>query len=116
MSAPVDSYFNTLEEPCRSCLLYLRKLILDFSPDVIERRKNNTPFYYFKNRWFAFISYHPKTKEIFISFVHGNRIVHPKLVSEGRKQMKIFRVDPEKDIDVKNLKAVLKLALEDLNT
>ena len=31
---------------------------------------------------------------------------HKKLVSEGRKQIKVFYIDPEKDIDVKSLKAI----------
>lgn len=33
-----------------------------------------------------------------------------KLVSEGRKQFKVFYIDPEKDIDVKSLKAMFNEA------
>lgn len=112
MQNSVDHYFNSLNEPYRSCLLFLRGFILGFSEKIEERRKNNTPFYYYDKKWFCFISYHPKTKEIYISFVNGQKIDHPKLVSEGRKKMKIFHVDPANDIDVKSLKTILKSAVK----
>lgn len=111
MQSSVDHYFNGLEEPYRSCLLYLRSFILDFSEQLTERRSNNTPFYYYDKKSICFISYHPKTKEIYISFVNGYRINHPKLVSEGRKKMKVFRIEPDTDIDQKNLKIILSEAV-----
>jgi len=111
MQNSVDHYFNSLDEPYRSCLLYLRAFILNFSDRITEQRKNNTPFYYCDKKWLCFISYHPETKEIYISFVNGYKMDHPKLVSEGRKQQKIFRVDPARDIDEKSLVAILKIAL-----
>lgn len=112
MQSSVDNYFITLEEPQRSCLLFLRSFILGFSDRIEERRKNNTPFYYYDKKWFCFISYHPKTKIIYLSFVNGYRMEHPGLLSEGRKKMKIFYVDPARDIDVRVLEALLKSAAE----
>ena len=107
----IDHFFNSLPEPDRSCLLFLRKFILDFSDKITEQRKNNTPFYYYNKKWLCFISYHPKTRIIYISFVDGNKIDHPKLLSEGRKKMKVFYVEASKNIDIKNLSAILKSAL-----
>ena len=46
---------------------------------------------------------------IYISFVKGNKVAHPKLVSEGRKQMKIYKISPEKNINTKELIAICKL-------
>lgn len=71
-----------------------------------EKRKNHTPFYYYKGKWFCFLNYDPKTREIYISFVKGNQVLHPKLLSEGRKQMKIYRIDPEKTIHIKELTTI----------
>ena len=72
-----------------------------------ESWKNNTPFYYYHKKWFAFISYDPKTKEIYISFVKGGLIEHTNLVSEGRKKMKIYRINPHENIDVGELKTIV---------
>lgn len=108
MQEQIDNYFYSLNEPHKSCLLFLRKFILDHSDKITESRKFNTPFYYFNKKWLAFISYHPKTKVIYIAFVNGYLIDHPKLVSEGRKKQKVIYIDPEKDVDVKSLKTILK--------
>lgn len=108
----VDHYFETLAEPERSCLLFLRQFILDYSDTITEKRKFNTPFYYVNGKWICFISYNPKIKEIYISFVDGFRMQHPQLVSEGRKKMKIFRIDAHEDVDVKALAAALSLAIQ----
>ncbi|WP_317899493.1 DUF1801 domain-containing protein [Aurantibacillus circumpalustris] len=112
MAECVDHFFNAQDEPYRSCLLFLRSFILDFSERVEEQRKNNTPFYYYQKKWFCFISYDPKGKEIYISFVHGNKISHPTLLSEGRKKMKIFRIDAHEDIDIKSLEEILTMAIK----
>lgn len=108
----IDNYFFSLPEPESGCLLFLRNFLLDFSKKIHEERKFNTPFYYYNKKWLCFISYNPKTKEIYVSFVNGNKIRHPKLFSEGRKKMKIFRVNAQEDVDVKSLGEILKLALE----
>ena len=108
----VDNYFITLAEPERSCLLFLRQFILDFSNSITEKRKFNTPFYYVNTKWMSFLSFDPKTKEIYISFVDGFKMQHPQLVSEGRKKMKIFRIDAHKDVDVKSLKEILEKAVK----
>ncbi len=112
MQEPIDIFFEKLDEPYRSCLLFLRQFILDYSSDITESRKFNTPFYYFKKKWLGFISYDPKTKIIYIAFANGYLMKHPKLLSEGRKKQKIFYIDPAKDVDVKSLKAILKEACQ----
>lgn len=112
MQNSVDHFFNSLEEPHRSCLLFLRRFILGFSEKITEQRKYNTPFYYYDKKWLCFISYHPKTKEIYISFVNGYKIDNPELVSEGRKKMKIFYVDASEDVDVRSLGTILQEAIK----
>lgn len=67
------------------------------------KRKFNTPFYYYNGKWFCFVSYDGKKRDIYISFVKGNQVTHPKLLSEGRKQMKIYKILPEKNINVNEL-------------
>ena len=108
----VQNFFHTLDEPYQGCLLFLRNFILESSRDISESWKFHTPFYYYRKKWIAFISYDPKTKIIYISFVDGAKISHPLLVSEGRKKMKIFYVNPEEDIDVKALEEILLKAIK----
>jgi hypothetical protein len=106
----IDNYFLSLPEPHQSCLLFLRSFLLGYSEQITEKRSFNTPFYHYKGKALCFISYDPKSRIIYISFTRGFLIDHPNLVSEGRKQHKVFYADPEKDIDVESLTEILDRA------
>jgi hypothetical protein len=43
--------------------------------------------------------------------VEGVKLTHPELEQGDRKRMKIFRVDPNKDIPLKTVEAILNEAL-----
>jgi len=101
----IDNYFLTLPEPEQAVLLFLHKFLMN-EMELQSKRKFNTPFYYYKGKWFCFLDYNKQKRSIHISFVKGNQFSHPKLLAEGRKQMKIYKIPPEKDINVKELNAI----------
>lgn len=103
MKGSPDDFLLKIPEPQRSGFLFLRHF---FTVDsgLQEAWKFHTPFYYFKGKWFAFISYNAKKDhEIYISFVRGHMVSHPGLLSEGRKQQKIYRIASDEDIDAEAL-------------
>lgn len=109
MDGSPDDFFLKIPEPQRSEFLFLRRFFLGDS-GLTEAWKFNTPFYYFKGKWFAFISYNAKKDhELYISFVRGNQVSHPALLSEGRKQQRIYRILPGEDIDLTALKEIVAL-------
>ncbi len=109
MEQSLDSFFLKIPEPQLSAFLFLRQFFKD-ELELEESWKFNTPFYYYKGRWFCYLSYNPKKKhEIYIGFVLGYLVEYPNLVSEGRKQIKIYRINAEKDIDVKALNKIVTL-------
>ena len=108
MAEPIDNFFLTLLEPEQSALLFLHQFLVE-EMQLQTDRKFNTPFYYFQEKWFGYLNYDPKKRDIYISFVKGNEVMHPKLVSEGRKKMKIYRIVPEKDINTKELREIVVL-------
>jgi len=111
VSKSADNFFATLEEPHKSCLLFLHDFILRHSNEISFSWKFNTPFYYYRNKWLCYISYDKKTKEIYIAFVDGQKIIHKNLVSEGRKKMKIIYIKPSEDIPVTDLRNILNSAI-----
>jgi len=112
MSEIIDQFFLKIPEPQQSALLFLRHYLIE-EIGLEENWKFNTPFYYFKNKWFCYISYNAKRKhEIYIGFVRGYQIEFPNLISEGRKQIKILRINPEQDIDVHSLQRICILLKE----
>lgn len=105
MEEPIDNFFLSLPEPEQSVLFFLHRFLFQ-DMQLQTARKFNTPFYYYQGKWFAFLDYHKKKRSIHISFVKGNQISHPKLISEGRKQMRIYKILPEKDIDTNELQKI----------
>ncbi len=108
----LDNYYLSKPEPQQSCLLFLRKFLLDHSPQMEETWKYTTAFFTYKKKMFCYFSISKKTNKLYIGFVDGNKIKHKKLAQEGRKQIRVFYIDPDKDVDVKSLKEILCLAVK----
>jgi hypothetical protein len=68
------------------------------------------PFYSYKGKMFCYLWIHKKYKQPYIGIVEGGQINHPDLIQEKRARMKILLVDANKDIPVKKINAILKMA------
>lgn len=108
----LDNFYLSKGEPNRSCMLALRQLILAQDDEVWETVKYGAPCFMFRKRMFAYILVEKKSNKPYILVVEGNRIDHPKLEQGDRKRMKIYRVDPYEDINVEEIEAILKVALD----
>jgi len=53
-----------------------------------------------------------KTEAPYLLMVEGKYLDLPELEQGNRSRMKIFRVNPSKDLPVKNIKKILKAALD----
>lgn len=108
LEEPIDNFYLTLPEPEQSVLLFLHQFLIA-NMQLQTARKFNTPFYYHHGKWFCYLDYQKKKRSIHLSFVKGNVISHPKLLSEGRKQMKIYKIPLEKDLDIDELTEIISL-------
>ena len=108
MEHHLDNYFLALPEPEQSTLLFLRHFFIK-EMKLQEHWKYNTPFYYYDNKWFCYLSYSKKKQDLYVGFVKGYKVTHTKLLDEGRKQIKIYRIHPEEDINTKELSEICKL-------
>lgn len=108
----LDNYYFSKPEPEQSCLLFLRRYLLDYSAQIEEHWKYTTAFFTYKKKLFCYFSINKKTNRLYIGFVDGNKIRHKDLVDEGRKQIRVFYIDPNKDVDVKKLNRILNLAVK----
>ncbi len=109
---PIDNYFLQKEEPTKSCLQFLRERILKQDEAITEAWKYGMPFYCYQEKMFCYLWIHRTLNRPYLGFVDGNQINHPDLLQEKRTKMKIFLIDPTKDIRVKKLNALLKLAID----
>ncbi|MBL4670086.1 MAG: DUF1801 domain-containing protein [Flavobacteriales bacterium] len=106
-----DNYYLKQEEPYKSCLLALKQIILALDEDITPEWKYGLPFFYYKKKMFCYFWKDKKTQEPYIGIVKGNELDHPLLESGNRKRMKILRVNPNKDIDIKTVQEILIQAM-----
>ena len=112
MSQVTDSFYLSKEEPNQSCLLALRSIILEQDTNITETKKYGMPCFCYKKKMFVYLWTDKKTDEPYLLFVEGKHLNHPKLEQGTRSRMKIFRVNANRDLPVKDIKQLLKEALD----
>ncbi len=104
-------YYTQQEEPNRSCLLALRRIILEQDDNIIETQKWGMPCFCYYKKPFCYLWIDKKTKEPYVLMVEGTHLEHPKLEAGNRAKMKRFSIDPNKDIPIETLKQILQMGL-----
>jgi uncharacterized protein YdhG (YjbR/CyaY superfamily) len=112
MVQELHGYYLKEEEPNKSVLLALRSIILHQDTNVTETMKWGMPCFCYKKKMFCYLWTDKKTREPYILMVEGQYLHHPKLEVGERSRMKIFRVNPNKDLPVKTISSILKTALD----
>ncbi len=112
MIREVDNYYLNKEEPNKGCLLALRKIILEQDTNVTETQKWGMPCFCYKKKMFCYLWTDKKTDEPYLLMVEGKYLNHPELEEGSRSRMKIFRVNPNKDLPLDTVKLLLNDALD----
>lgn len=112
MIREIDHFYLDKEEPNKSCLLALRKIILEQDIHVNETRKYGMPCFCYKKKMFCYLWTDKKSDEPYILMVEGKHLHHPQLEEGNRSRMKIFRVNPAKDLPVDTIQSILNDALD----
>lgn len=111
MSEELHNYYLTKEEPHKSCLLALQRIILKQDNNITETRKWGMPCFCYKKKMFCYLWTDKKTNEPYILMVEGKYLDDPELEAGDRSRMKIFRVNPDKDLPIKTIENLLQKAL-----
>lgn len=106
----IDLFYQNLEEPYNSCFMALKSIILEFDSRISEEWKYKLLFFYFNGKMFCYLWIDKENKLPYVSFADGFRLQHPLLISAERKRFKIFYIDPNNDIDIKNLNKIMEEA------
>jgi len=112
MLNPLDKYYLDKEEPYRSCLQSLREIILAMHPSITEKWRYGMPFFYCNDRMACYLWLDKKNLKPYLGIVEGSRVEFEGLVQGNRKRMKIFMVDPHKNLPVRNIKNILRQMLK----
>lgn len=112
MISELSSFYLNKSEPNKSCLLALRDLILNQDSNITETVKYGMPCFCYQKKMFCYLWTDKKTDQPYILLVEGKHLYHPKLEIGSRSRMKIFRVDPSKNLPKKMIETVLQEALD----
>lgn len=110
MTKDINYYLNK-EEPNKSCLLALREIIIGIDSNITETTKYGMPCFCYKNKMFCYLWTDKKTDEPYILMVEGKLLNYPELEEGNRSRMKIFRINPNQDIPINKVKAILNDAI-----
>jgi len=105
-----DEFYHRQEEPNKSCLLALRKIILSHD-GITETKKYGMPCFCYHAKMMCYLWTDKKTNEPYILFVDGNKMDHPALETGSRARMKILRINPSEDLPVETIQALLTQAI-----
>ncbi|CAN5634835.1 hypothetical protein BH11BAC2_BH11BAC2_14370 [soil metagenome] len=106
----IDEYYLNKPEPLKSYLLALRQIIITSDPLISEAWKYRMPFFMYKGKMFCYVWFHKKSGQPYIGIVEGRKIDHPDLVKGERSRMKIFELDLNKNIPVRKIGTIFKMA------
>jgi hypothetical protein len=112
MIRDIDNYYLNKDEPNKSCLLTLRSIILEQDINVTETRKWGMPCFCYDKKMFCYLWTDKKTDEPYVLFVEGKYLDHPQLEKGKRTRMKVFRIDPTKDLPLQTIELLLNDALD----
>lgn len=111
MEADNAFYFDK-QEPQKSCLLAMRDIILDYDPHISETTKYGMPCFCYKGKMFCYLRMDKKSHEPYFLMVEGKHLEHPNLETGSRARMKIFKVDPNKDLPMLDINLIMNQALD----
>ena len=112
MSKDTDNYYLNKDEPNKSCLLTLREDMLSQDKNISETLKWGMPCFIYKNKICCYLSTDKKTKEPYLLMVEGKHLNHPELEKGQRSRMKILRINPNIDLPIAFINALLNEALD----
>lgn len=107
----LDHFYLNQAEPLKSCYLALRQIILDCDTHITPEWKYRLPFFYYKGKMLCYLWKDKITGEPYIGFMDGMKMVHPALEQGDRARVRIFRVNPESDINKNEVADLVRAAI-----
>ncbi|MGB0391162.1 MAG: DUF1801 domain-containing protein [Salibacteraceae bacterium] len=104
---PIENFFIKAKTPNKEVYLALRYFILNNDPFFTEHWKYGTPFYYYKNKPFAYFHHNKINGFPYLGIARGNQIEHHLLFKGNRKKMKVLEINPMKDLPMDEIKEVI---------
>ncbi len=107
-----DSYYLTLNEPDKSCLLAVKDIILSVDAHITTDLKYGMPFFCYQEKMLCYVWKDKSTPFPYIGFVDGQLMNSPYLSSGTRKRMAVLPIDPNSDIPLSLIQELIQKAIQ----
>lgn len=107
----LDDFYLKQDEPVKGVFLTLKEIILKQDSEITHVLKYGMPFFCYKGKMFCYLWIHKKHKQPYIGIVEGKYFDEPFLLQETRSRMKIMLLNPDEDLPLEEIKAVVQKAL-----
>ena len=108
----IDTFYWNKEEPNKSCLFALRNIILEQDENITETLKYGMPCFCYRKEILCYLWIDKISKEPYLLMAKGKSLFHPELETGKRSRMKIFRINPNKNLPVKTIGTLLRQSLD----
>lgn len=114
---PVDYYFLSQKEPYQSIMLYVRSVILNTLPEVVERYSYKIPFYNIDKKPLLYLNILKGTDYVDVAFVQGVLLEKDFSIlhnSHNRKQVRSIPLKTLEDLEQEQFVELLLAAAHQL--
>jgi hypothetical protein len=105
---PIENFYIKAVSPNKEVYLALRYFILNNDRLFTEHWKYGVPFFYFKNKPFAYFHSNKVNGHPYMGIVRGNDVEHYLLERGNRKKMKVLELDPYADIPILEITKIIQ--------
>lgn len=110
MLSEIDHFYLRQQEPTKSCLLALKKIILSSDSNISHVWKYKLPFFCYKGKMLCYTHFHKEFKKPYLGFYNGSLLHSEDLLAENRTRVKIFLIDADQDLPIEKINDILKQA------
>ena len=107
----LEDFYLQYDDSVSTCMLAMRDILLAYDKNITTVMKYKCPFFCYKGKALAYVSFNQKRKQPYLGMIDGYRLEHPKLLAESRTRIKILLLDPSRDLPITAIKKILKQAL-----
>ncbi len=111
MNEALTNFYFQKAEPLQSCLLAVRDIILNYHKSIEEGVSYGMPLFTYNGKRLCYLWVDKGTQWPYILMVDGDKISHHALQTGNRARMKILPVNPDTDIQIEIIEAVMELAI-----
>lgn len=112
MNNPLDNFYAKQTAENQEVFLAIRNFLKNYHPEIKETMKYGLPYFEYKGKMLCYFWKDKNSREPYVGFAKGKFLNHPMLMQGDRKLVKVFHLNPDKDLPIDSFTEVLEMAID----